>query len=387
MAQTTGSTKEDLVHLQQVWENLAKEDPLWAISSWPSKRGRKWNLEEFFATGEDEVRKLFNMLDARGVAVPRTAALDFGCGVGRVTQALSRRFARVCGVDISPTMIAMAEELNQSPDRCRYILNATDGLRQIADSSFSFIYSIVVLQHSPPEFARRYIAEFGRIAEPGGLVMFQLTSAVANEAGLDPEAWVASLECQKEPPLYECGNRYLLTVMVRNASNAVWHFAERQPVMLGNHWLHPNFEVLRLNDGRTILPNDLAPGQAVELSLEVNTPPHPGAYVLELDLVQEGVSWFKDKGSPTAQIPVEVVPPAQIDPASAVRAGAPLDAAGERPQSKAASAGFESFSMHCIPREEVLGILADAGLQLEFIIDSGHAGAGYQSYFYVARRG
>ena len=387
MTDTAQPSTDDLVRLQQVWENLAQEDPLWAISSWPSKRGGKWNVEEFFATGEDEVRNVFKMLDSRGIVVPVTAALDFGCGVGRVTQALARRFESVCGVDISPTMIEMANAFNQYPDRCRYLLNTADHLHQIADQSFSFIYSIVVLQHIPPEIARRYIAEFGRIVERGGVVMFQLTSGVAKETGLPADGWNASIRCLHGPSVYECGRRYSLRVAVTNSSSAVWRFEQRQPVMLGNHWLNPNLQVLRLDDGRTMLPNNITPGQSVELTVQVNTPPEPGVYVLELDVVQEGVSWFKDKGSSTQQIPVEVagsVETNQPKPAESTRLASSAPGQPARPRGE--SSAFNGFSMHSIPRNEVTDILANAGLRLECALDSGHAGAGYQSYFYVARK-
>ena len=60
------------------------------------------------------------------------------------------------------------------------------------------------------------------------------------------------------------------------------------------------------DDGRIHLPTDLKPMEEVELSLIVNTPRKPGDYVLELDLVQEAVAWFKDKGSEATRVRVQV---------------------------------------------------------------------------------
>ena len=45
----------DFTSLQNVWDTLAKEDPLWAILSVPEKRGRKWTPEDFFRSGQAEV--------------------------------------------------------------------------------------------------------------------------------------------------------------------------------------------------------------------------------------------------------------------------------------------------------------------------------------------
>ena len=42
-------------------------------------------------------------------------------------------------------------------------------------------------------------------------------------------------------------------------------------------------------------------------TLAITAPKEPGNYILEVDLVQEQVAWFRDKGSPTAQTKVTVV--------------------------------------------------------------------------------
>jgi hypothetical protein len=51
---------------------------------------------------------------------------------------------------------------------------------------------------------------------------------------------------------------------------------------------------------------DLEPGEQIELRLVVNAPKIPGAYILELDMLEEGVSWFGLHGSPTLQLSVRV---------------------------------------------------------------------------------
>jgi hypothetical protein len=52
---------------------------------------------------------------------------------------------------------------------------------------------------------------------------------------------------------------------------------------------------------------DVAPSM-IELAKRynhiANTSQHPGDYILELDMVQEAVAWFHDKGSKTAKVQV-----------------------------------------------------------------------------------
>ena len=60
------------------------------------------------------------------------------------------------------------------------------------------------------------------------------------------------------------------------------------------------------DDGRAPLASDLRPGESREMELTVNAPKEPGEYTLEVDGLQEGVSWFALKGSKTARARVRV---------------------------------------------------------------------------------
>nr|MDQ3806490.1 SAM-dependent methyltransferase [Acidobacteriota bacterium] len=78
-------------------------------------------------------------------------------------------------------------------------------------------------------------------------------------------------------------------------------------LFLGNHWLDAAGRVLVNDDARAALPFDLAPGEEAEIPLVVRAPA-AGEYVLEVDLVQESVSWFGLKGSATLKQKVTVEP-------------------------------------------------------------------------------
>ncbi|RME83765.1 MAG: class I SAM-dependent methyltransferase [Caldilineae bacterium] len=166
-----------LQDLQENWNKFGEQDPLWGILAWPDKSQNRWEIDAFFATGVAEIEEVLAYLERLDVQVAREAALDFGCGVGRLTQALAPHFRVVHGVDISPAMLALAEQYNRFGDRCRYHLNEADDLGLFADGSFDFIYSNITLQHMPPRFARAYLLEFLRVLRPGGVLVFQIPSA------------------------------------------------------------------------------------------------------------------------------------------------------------------------------------------------------------------
>ena len=165
-----------LEKLKNAWEGLASRDALSAILTDDSKAGRRWDVAEFMATGEAEIETVMSHLAAIGHLPDFTgAALDFGCGVGRLTQALARRFASCVGVDISQQMIQQAESLIQHP-HCRYVASSSPRL-PFDDASFSFLYSNI--QHVPRPLARNYLREFVRVLAPAGVLVFGVQDSFA----------------------------------------------------------------------------------------------------------------------------------------------------------------------------------------------------------------
>jgi SAM-dependent methyltransferase len=159
----------------QDWNDLAKEDALWAIHTAPDRRFGKWDADAFFATGEEDVAEFIASVERLERPAQRKAALDFGCGVGRLTRALGKHFESVVGVDISTVMIDKAKEFNVAHPQCSFIVNTEDHLGVFEDQSFDFIGTKWVLHHLPERsLAENYIREFIRILRPGGLLIFQM---------------------------------------------------------------------------------------------------------------------------------------------------------------------------------------------------------------------
>ncbi|MCC6243947.1 MAG: class I SAM-dependent methyltransferase [Gemmatimonadaceae bacterium] len=162
--------------VRKTFEKLGREDPLYGVLTDHKRRHNKWDPVEFFETGVAEVTRMMQAMAAIPLDAPRGDALDFGCGVGRLTLALGAHFERVVGIDIADTMIERAREYNTLGDRITYLVNTRDDLSLLPTASFDFVYSSIVLQHIPPESAKRYIAEFMRILRPGGVAAFHVPS-------------------------------------------------------------------------------------------------------------------------------------------------------------------------------------------------------------------
>jgi ubiquinone/menaquinone biosynthesis C-methylase UbiE len=163
----------NLKQLRANWTAFGERDPLWAILTVPGKERGGWETEEFFRTGQREIADVMDYV-SRLHPVARRRALDFGCGVGRLAQALAEHFEEVAGVDIAPSMLELARRHNRHGERCRYHLNSRPNLAIFAGNSFDFIYSSITLQHMEPRYSRRYLGEFVRVLAPGGVLVFQL---------------------------------------------------------------------------------------------------------------------------------------------------------------------------------------------------------------------
>jgi len=181
LGQQSSASEEPLniEQLQKEWTALGAEDPLWAVLSLPEKRGGKWDLEEFFQLGRNDIADLMRRMEAVGLRPDRGRALDFGCGVGRLAQALAAEFRKVDGVDVSSTMVEHAQRLNHAGDRVQYHVNARVDLALFPDATFDLVHSILVLQHLPSRIARAYIREFVRVLKPGGVLAIQVPAGFA----------------------------------------------------------------------------------------------------------------------------------------------------------------------------------------------------------------
>ncbi len=385
----------ELKELQRNWEKFAKVDPLWAVLTNPDKRNHKWSLPEFFRTGESEISDILSRAEALKLPLTRGRALDFGCGVGRVTQALALHFDEVVGIDIAPTMIELADQFNRHGKKCRHLVNEARDLHLFPDAHFDFVFSTIVLQHMRPEYSTNYMQEFVRILRPQGLVVFQIPSERSDvlkqtrlTEPLPDEAFLAEIHINRTSLTVGSSSPIILPLRVRNTSPVPWsasgHPDGRFQIKVGNHWLEEDGTLLLLDDGRASLPTDLRPGAEVDLSLTVNTPSRPGLYFLEIDLVQEAVAWFRDKGSPTVRVQVEVKEYSSLEKSL-------------RLLIRNCSTFFEKFhpwnvgtppqmEMHAVPKDEVLKVIQTSAGRVVHVIEDHCAGEDWKSLRYFVTK-
>ena len=133
---------------------------------------------------------------------------------------------------------------------------------------------------------------------------------------LPDSGFKAQLSLPNAPTKLRVGEKGSVQVRVKNASDVFWWWRGAEVntredssfvIAAGNRWLKPDGSLVTDMDGRYGISKDLKPGEETEVPLLVTAPTEPGDYTLEVDLVQEQVSWFGDKGSPTVRAKVTVV--------------------------------------------------------------------------------
>ena len=168
------------------WEGLAQNDALWSILTDKTQKGEKWDKSQFFDSGKLEVDNIMTYLKEQNIQpIDFDLVMDFGCGAGRISRALSHHFNKVVGVDASPTMISLATEENKGfASKINFTLNQSEDLKQFPNNSFSMTFTVITLQHIPSEQSIGFISEFIRLIKPGGLVVFQVPTKDVRELSL-----------------------------------------------------------------------------------------------------------------------------------------------------------------------------------------------------------
>lgn len=167
------------------WKTMGETKPHWSVLSseeWLPENLNLEKLEEFYSSGNDDVELLESVIKQANVVLPSNAlCMELGCGVGRVTQHLAKKFAHVTAVDISRGNLEICRQrmLDQGAANVTpIILNHPENIGALAHCDIFF--SRIVLQHNPPPIQIEFLDKISANMKPGGVMYFQMITAGKN---------------------------------------------------------------------------------------------------------------------------------------------------------------------------------------------------------------
>lgn len=155
------------------WEKFAREAPEYYIFTerQPAGLSAAERRRLFFASGESDVTESLARIQEERHGWGR--AVEIGCGIGRLTLPLARRFAEVRAVDVAPTMLALLRG-NAEMAKLSNISPFLPGDGWDEGPGLDYVYSFIVFQHIEDfSIIQNYVMRIGQALLPTGVAQLQ----------------------------------------------------------------------------------------------------------------------------------------------------------------------------------------------------------------------
>jgi hypothetical protein len=117
------------------------------------------------------------------------------------------------------------------------------------------------------------------------------------------------LIAEQIPAKVKAGETCRISVNIFNQSKETWYGYGTNPVLVSYHWqVLDSDNYLIFDGGRTQLSvSSIQAGESTQVLVKVFVPSQKGKFRLILTLVQEGVSWFEDRGFEVTSKELEII--------------------------------------------------------------------------------
>jgi len=185
---------------QAYWAGQGAQNPWWAVLT-GFEQGTELSTErklEFYKSGVARLKLVLLKVQALGLlkkdSISQGTALDFGCGLGRMSNALaSAGFQKVKCVDQAQTFLDAANQsltelagqgvvVDDVANRVDFVKSAPDLLCVQPQSSIDFVHSAMTLQHMKPVLQMAYVEQLCDVLRSGGVGAFEIPTFIHNTA-------------------------------------------------------------------------------------------------------------------------------------------------------------------------------------------------------------
>lgn len=182
---TPEQQKQLFQHIQLVWSNLGIKEPHFSVYSHskfkPDNFKKKDSQETFFKSGKVELDNTLQYLYKIGITPDyEGTAIEWGCGVGRVTRFLAEKFFKIFAYDISLPHIHLAQDYLLENNLKNTDFIHLENLNKIYIPPYSFFYSKIVFQHNPPPLTKYLLNLILDSILPNGIFVLQLVTGIKN---------------------------------------------------------------------------------------------------------------------------------------------------------------------------------------------------------------
>lgn len=165
-----------MANSDSAWRRWGETDPYFGVLADPRFRNGQIaeNRDAFFELGRLTVEERLATAVRQFGHFRRGRALDFGCGVGRLSIALATHFDEVLGLDISPAMLAEARANADRAGAGHLRFSPSDDTLSAAEGRFDLVMSFIVLQHIPVRRGMKIVARLLDLVASGGVIALQI---------------------------------------------------------------------------------------------------------------------------------------------------------------------------------------------------------------------
>jgi 2-polyprenyl-3-methyl-5-hydroxy-6-metoxy-1,4-benzoquinol methylase len=167
--------------LKENWESLGFSAPWWSVLTGEAlgseiETNRK---DEFYRSGFSDVGWAKDWVSKLGINFfdNKVKVIDLGCGVGRLSNALADDFREVICLDQSEPHLQIAKSEIKKRN-VLFIQSTLQGLSNLP--KVDRIFSLIVLQHSPPIIQYYTLIKLADRLNHGGLILIQIPTHIYN---------------------------------------------------------------------------------------------------------------------------------------------------------------------------------------------------------------
>lgn len=165
--------------IEKKWEYFGETNPYFAVLTHDKFKSVNIDaaaLNDFFESGAEYVERIWREIEENFQTefTPRRA-IDFGCGVGRITLPIAARCETAVGVDISENMLREARRNSEKYNSNNVSFVKGDNQLSEVGGEFDFVHSFIVFQHIEPQIGEAIFKKLVGMLADGGIGVVHFT--------------------------------------------------------------------------------------------------------------------------------------------------------------------------------------------------------------------